>query len=273
MTMSPTAARGGSEVRTAEDIRHELFAYITSGRLQPGQRLGAERELAESYGVSRATLRQALEALERSGVVRRLPGRGGGTFVSEPKIERDLSSVVGVPALLRKQGMTAGTRIVSTAMTAADDATAAALEMRPGDLVFEVVRIRLADGNPISLEHARFPAARFPGMLDLPLGGSIYDLIREHYRLTPAQSLERIEVVHATAHEAAILGVNEDAPLLSITRTTTVPDGAAIEFSHDLFRADRTRIVIRTPTGSDRDEAPPSMRQRIEILQPDQALF
>lgn len=267
MTTSPTAATGGPEVpTTAEDIRQQLFTYITSGRLQPGQRLGAERELAESYGVSRATLRQALEALERAGVVRRLPGRGGGTFVSEPKIERDLSSVVGVPALLRKQGMTAGTRIVSTAMTGADEATAAALEVRPGDLVYEVVRIRLADGSPISLEHARFPAARFPGMLDLPLGGSIYDLIREHYHLSPDQSLERIEVVHATAHEAAILDVNEDAPLLSITRTTTDADGAAFEFSHDLFRADRTRIVIRTPTGADRDQAPTPLRQRIEIV-------
>src|SRR5207249_12168063 len=65
----------------------------------------AERALAAELGVSRAALRQALAVLEEGGLVRRVPGRGGGTFVSKGKIERDLSRVVGVPALLRSQGV------------------------------------------------------------------------------------------------------------------------------------------------------------------------
>jgi len=266
MTTGLTAVDGGSYARTAEDIRHQLYTQITAGALRPGERLGAEREMAQAYGVSRSMIRQALDALERSGNVRRLPGRGGGTFVSEPKVERDLSSVVSVPALLRKQGMTAGTRIISTAMVGADEATASALEIRSGDLVFEVVRIRLADGSPISLEHARFPAARFPGLLELPLGGSIYELLGEHFQVSPAVSVERIEVVAATAHEAAILNTGGDAPLLSITRTTADDAGTPIEYSHDLFRADRTRIVIRTPSGADRPAPGTDPRQRIEIV-------
>ena len=76
--------------------------------LRPGQRLGAERALAAGLRVSRATLRQALAVLADSGVVRRVPRRGGGTFVSQDKIERDTSRVVGVPALLRSQGVVAG---------------------------------------------------------------------------------------------------------------------------------------------------------------------
>ena len=60
-------------------------------------------------GSSRSTLRQALGLLEDEGVVRRVPGRGGGTFVSQSKIERDLSRIVGLPAMLRSQGVTAGT--------------------------------------------------------------------------------------------------------------------------------------------------------------------
>ena len=111
-------------------------------------------------------------------------------------------------------------------------------------------RIRLADGSPFSLEHARFPARRFPGLLELPLGGSVYELLQDHFGAEPTDAVERIEVVLASADEAAILDVEPGAPLMAITRTTTDPDGEPIEFSRDLFRADRTRIVVRTEGGA-----------------------
>ena len=104
--------------RTPEDVRRVLADRISAGQLRPGQRLGAERALAAELGVSRATLRQALAVLAESGVVRRVPGRGGGTFVSKDKIERDPSRVVGVPALLRSQGVVAGTRVISAGLAA-----------------------------------------------------------------------------------------------------------------------------------------------------------
>ena len=171
---------GVPPARTPEEVRRALAEQIGSGRLRPGQRLGAERALAAEFGVSRAALRQALAVLEEGGVVRRVPGRGGGTFVAKGKIERDLSRIVGVPALLRSQGVVAGTRVLSA---------------------------RLA--------------------------------------------------------EAAILDVEPGAPLMAITRTTTDPDGEPIEFSRDLFRADRTRIVVRTEGGGPR--AVPGRARVVEL--------
>ena len=238
---------GETGPRTPEDVRRALAEQIGSGRLRPGQRLGAERALAAEFGVSRATLRQALAVLADGGVVRRVPGRGGGTFVAKGKIERDLSRIVGVPALLRSQGVVAGTRVLSARLAEADDLSAQALRARPGELVVDLVRIRLADGSPISVEHAMLPADRFPGLLELPLGGSVYELLEERYGTRPKEALERIEVVAASPDEAMVLDVAAGAPLLSITRTTTDTDDEPIEFSHDLFRADRTRIVVRTP--------------------------
>jgi len=91
------------------------------------------------------------------------------------------------------------------------------------------------------------PADRFPGLLELPLGGSVYELLEERYATRPKEALERIEVVAASPDEAMVLDVAVGAPLLSITRTTTDTEDEPIEFSHDLFRADRTRIVVRTP--------------------------
>src|SRR5215204_6138867 len=126
----------------------------------PGERLGAERELAERLGVSRSTIRAALADLERSGVIRRTRGRGGGIFVAERKVERDLTSLAGLPAYLRRQGFESDTRVLSTATMEPDAETAAALAVAAGELVLEVVRVRLADGEPISLEQALFPAER-----------------------------------------------------------------------------------------------------------------
>jgi len=241
------AAGAAGAARTPEDVRRILADQISAGRLRPGQRLGAERALAADLGVSRAALRQALAVLEEGGLVRRVPGRGGGTFVSKGKIERDLSRVVGVPALLRSQGVVAGTRVLSARLAAADEAAARELRLHPGDLVIDLVRIRLADGSPFSVEHLMLPADRFPGMLEMPLGGSVYELLEERYDTRPKEAVERIEVVSASPDEAMILDVAAGAPLLSITRTTTDGQDEPIELSHDLFRGDRTRIVVRTP--------------------------
>ncbi|SRR5216683_1483334 len=258
--------------RTSEDVHRALADRISAGHLRPGQRLGAERALAAELGVSRATLRQALAVLEESGMVRRVPGRAGGTFVSRDKIERDLSRVVGVPALLRSQGVVAGTRVMSARLSAADESAARALRMRPGDLVIDLVRIRLADGSPISVEHAMLPADRFPGLLELPLGGSVYELLDEHFGTQPAEAVERIEVVVASPDEAMVLDVEAGAPLLAITRTTTDRGGEPIEFSHDLFRGDRTRIVVRTPGHGGVTRAAPGRGQLIELRAQDAIL-
>ncbi len=240
----------------AERVRRLLIDQIHRDLLRPGERLAGERDLATQLGVSRSTVRQALSALEAAGEVRRVPGRGGGTFVRGRKVERDLSKVVGVPALLRAQGMTSGSRIVSTGMVVADEATAAALGLATDSYVLDIVRIRLADGSPISLEHVRLPAERFPRLLDLPLGGSLYELLAEHYDTAPGEAEERIEVAVAGPDEASILATERGAPLLSIMRTTRDIDGLAFEYSHDLFRADRTTIMVRTPAAPGGDLEP-----------------
>jgi len=251
---------------TAEDVRKKILALIAAGEMRPGQKLGAERDLAQEFQVSRSTLRQALSSLEDSGAVRRLPGRGGGTFISPEKIDRDLSRIVGVPSLLRGQGFTAGTRLVSAAVVLADPATQAALGLSDTDHIFDIVRIRLADGEPISLEHARFPAAMFPGLLERPLGSSLYDLLSKFYDTFPDEAVEQIEIVSATVDEARIIGVEVGSPLLSVTRTTLDLTGRKIEFSHDLFRGDRTRITVRTKGRLPTDDLPGSRGRTVEVI-------
>jgi GntR family transcriptional regulator len=233
---------------SASALRDRLLAEIGTGAPGPGERLGAERELAARLGVSRSTLRAALDALETAGVVHRVRGRSGGIFVSERRVERDLTRLTSLPAYLRRQGFQSGARVLSTATVGADAETAAALDVPEGSLVLEVVRVRLADEQPISLERARFPAERFPGLLDRSLAGSLYELLETGYGLRPSEAEERLEVVGATAAEARVLDVRPGAPLVAIARTAWAADGRPFERSHDLFRADRVRIVTRVRT-------------------------
>jgi GntR family transcriptional regulator len=226
---------------TALAARERLVAELG----EPGERLGAERELAERLGVSRSTIRAAVADLERTGAVRRTRGRGGGIFVAERKVERDLTSLAGLPAYLRRQGFESDARVLSTATIEADPETAAELGLPAAALLLEVVRVRLADGEPISLERALFPAERFSGLLDRSLAGSLYELLQSQFGLVPGEAEERIEVVAAGAAEARLLGTARGAPLLAVARTGWDAEGRAFERSHDLFRGDRARIVVR----------------------------
>ena len=141
----------------------------------------------------------------------------------------------------------AGTRVISAGLSGAEEPAARALGVQRGDLLIDLVRIRLADGSPISMERVMLPADRFPGLLELPLGGSVYELLDEHFDTRPGEAVERIEVAAASGDEALVLDVPAGSPLLAITRTTTDPDGVPFEFSYDLFRGDRIRIMVRTP--------------------------
>lgn len=226
----------------SEELRRRIVADLNAG--VPGTKLGSERELAERYGTSRSSLRQVLAALEESGLVDRVIGRAGGIFISHAQVQRSLADVVGVPAFLASQGYVAGTRVLSTKIGVPDRTTQQSLRIGADDFVIEIQRVRLADGSPISLELAQFPADMFPGLLERQLSGSIYEILETHYGLVTARADERIEAVNATPEEATLLGIKQRSALLLITRITYDQHGVPCEFSRDLFRGDRTRLAV-----------------------------
>lgn len=235
---------------TDESLRRKAWEgvadAIRQGGHRPGDRLPPERELAARLDVSRSTLRLALHDLERAGVVVRRPGRGGGTFVAAPKLERDLGGFAGLSEYIRRQGMTAGARVLGVALAGAGPVIAGALRIAPRDPVIAITRVRLADGEPIALERSRFPAERFPGLAEQALGGSLYELLHERYGEAPHRAVERIEPVAADEETAALLGVGPGTPLLAVERVAFNAAGDPIEQADDLFRGDRTRVVVWT---------------------------
>jgi GntR family transcriptional regulator len=227
-------------------IGERVAAAIASGELAPGMRLPPERHLAASLGVSRMTVRQALAALERDGLVRRVVGRAGGTFVSEPRVERSPTSTAGLSAELRRQGLAAEADLISVGIESARRRTASALGIERGSKVVVLVRLLLAGGKPLAVERSSLPAKRFPAIEDMDLGGSLYGLMSEQFGLSPVRVVERLETVEARPADARALGIRRGAPLLLVERIAYAADGTALEFARDRFRGDRTRIVMES---------------------------
>jgi GntR family transcriptional regulator len=205
-----------------------------------------EQDLAAWLGVSRMTLRHALASLARRGLVTRTVGRRGGTFVAESKLEQDLTTLAGFSEQLRRHGMVAGARVLSATERPAGPVAAVALEVAEGAPLYEVRRVRLGDGRPIALEHSLFPAATFPGMLGCRLDGSLYELLETNYGRRPSRARESLEPVTAGVREAEALEVKEGAALMLVQRTAYTDDSTPVEFARDLFRGDRTRLVMWT---------------------------
>lgn len=223
-----------------------LAELISAGRLAPGDRMPAEHELAGWLGISRMTLRHALANLARRGLVTRTVGRKGGTFVAEPKLEQDHTTLAGFSEQLRRHGMEAGARVLSALERPAGPVAASALELTSDDPVIEVRRVRLGDGRPLALEQSLFPANTFPGMLRCRLDGSLYELLEARYGQRPHRARESLEPVTAGVREAEALEISEGAPLMLVERVAYSQAGHPVEFARDLFRGDRTRIVMWT---------------------------
>ncbi len=227
-------------------IEDWLADAIASGQLSPGDKLPTEQDLAAWLGVSRMTLRHALAELANRGLVTRTVGRAGGTFVAEPKLVQDLTVLAGFSEQLRRHGLVAGARVLAATEIPASPAASAALEIEVGEAVYEVRRLRLAGGQPILIEHSLFPARHCPGLLESRLDGSLYELLEQKYGRRPHRAKESLEPVTAGVREAEALGVAEGAPLMLVERTAYAQSGTPLEFARDLFRGDRTRVVLWT---------------------------
>jgi GntR family transcriptional regulator len=241
----PELVRGPGATVHAQ-IEDWLAGQIAVGALVPGDRLPTEHDLAGWFGVSRMTLRHALAELTTRGLVTKTVGRHGGTFVAAPKLEQDLTTLAGFSEQLGRHGVVAGARVLSATVRPAGPAAGAALQIGPDVAVYEIRRIRLADGRPIALERSMFPAGRLPGMLESRLDGSLYELLEVRYGLRPHRARESLEPVTAEVREAEALEVDVGAPLMLVERTAYARSGEPLEFARDLFRGDRTRVVVWT---------------------------
>jgi GntR family transcriptional regulator len=224
-------------------IETDVRDRIRSGDLVPGAQLPTEVELMDRYGVSRATVRQALRELVAEGLVE--IRRGLGTYVTQRRFEHTIGGFYSFSREIERHGLEPRTRVLGLGVEPADEAVAVALGLDAGTAVVALRRLRLADDDPLVVETSYLPAARFPGLDKVDFGRvRLYDTLTDAYGCRPTRARETFEPVLVTADEAALLGQHRGEPALRVERVAFDQDDAPIEFCRSTVRGDRYRYSV-----------------------------
>jgi GntR family transcriptional regulator len=222
-------------------LKDSLVDSIRAGRYQPHQRLPSERELSDTYHVSRMTVRQALLDLAREGAIYTRVGKG--TFVAAPKIEQQLRAVTGFSHDVRARGGKPGSRVLEAKVVVAPADVGAALRLASGAQVVLLSRIRLSDSLPLAIETAYLPHALFPDLLRHDFAvESLYDVLERAYKLKLLQAEQTIEAALATLRESELLQLALPAAVLKMQRLTQTSDGVLVEYVGSTYRGDRYKF-------------------------------
>ena len=210
-------------------------------RLQVGEAIPSERQLSKDLGMSRLTVRAAIDRLVQDGRLSRR--HGSGTFVTEPKIAQRLS-LNSFSDEMRLRGMAPGSRVIELASASADARLAQRLGLSPGERVVRAKRLRLADGIPMALELMHVPANAVPGIVKADLeNASFYDLMRDRYDIAISQAVQTIEPTVTDEEQSKLLGVPLHSPAFLFERTAQSQTGQTVEYSISIYRGDRYRFV------------------------------
>ncbi len=199
--------------------------------------LPSEAELCEIFQVNRGTVRHALDTLEREGLVYREKGRG--TFVRRRRLELDLSKLCSTTEDLRARGWEPETDVLSMSQMIPRPHIQHTLKLASHERVWNLHRLRLAEGEPISLQRSYIPAALAPDLDTHDLTGSLYYILQNAYGVELVDAEQTIRARVAAPEEAALLGVSECDPLFEISRVTFNPHGHPVEYLDSLWRGDR----------------------------------
>lgn len=221
-----------------------LHGQVRSGAWQPGDLIPSERELSDRYGVSRMTARQSVTELVHAGVLYRRQGKG--TYVAWPRIAQGLTNLTGFTEDMRARGMEPGTRVLGQRMWATSETEAVRLQIRPGQRVCEVRRLRLADNEPLAVERSLISFFGCEQLLEADLSHqSLYALLETAYGLVPCEAEQEIEAGLADDDHARTLGVAVDDPVLLLRRTTFAERGQPIEYAESVYRGDKYTLHAR----------------------------
>ncbi|MCL4458834.1 MAG: GntR family transcriptional regulator [Chloroflexi bacterium] len=220
-----------------------LLNQITGGSLKPGNTIPTERELIEIYGVSRVTVRTAVEELVKRGYIRREKGRG--TFVASPRIQRDVARLISFSEEILARGMKPGSRLLALRREPATDRVARELQVEAGELIWFVERLRLADAEPVALNlsYLRLPQGVTLTESELESEVSLWTLLMRK-GITMAEGDKTIEAIVADEWAAKLLGVGRKDPLLLVEGVVYGVDGTPIEFHQIIGRADRYKYYL-----------------------------
>jgi GntR family transcriptional regulator len=248
--VSSVTASPASRPAKQGEIRAVLRSRIRG--LAPGAALTPERLLATEFGVSRQTVRSAVDSLVSEGLLYRR--QGSGTYVAEP--ERKLVIALTLMSFtedMQRRGMRPSSRLLSMARASAGPVAGRSLEVSPREEVWTITRLRLADEEPMAIETLQLPVSVAPDLRRAHLDqGSFYEYLGAR-GVEIGSATQTIEATVVTGDEAEVLGVPEHSPAFLFDRISRNSSGVVIEHVRSVYRSDRYRLLTELrPTRIDR---------------------
>ena len=222
-------------------LQRRIADAIASGRLAPGDSLPAERDMAAMTGLSRVTVRNAIQALVTSGQL--VQRRGSGTFVQQKveRLEQALSLLTSFTEDMARRGRTVDSHWMSRRIDAPAPEEVMALGLGADDRVARLERVRRSDGVPLAIERASIPASVLPA--PEAVEGSLY-LALEQRGMRPIRAVQRISAANLGPRDAELLGVTPGVAGLRIERIGYLASGRVVEFTRSLYRGDAYDFAV-----------------------------
>jgi len=240
-----------------QQLNQILRSLVNTPEFPLGQRFLTEREIAARFTVSRATANKAISNLVSEGVLEFR--KGMGTYVRGHRLDTDLRALVSFTAQAQSSGKLPLTQVLDFRLEAAQDAdpeVSSALNLQAQDAVVVMTRLRLADGQPLILESRWIVSALVPGITREEVGGSIYLLLNERFKLTIGGCRQAISAVNLTRDEAHHLMTAVGAAGLQIRSVGYLTDGRPLWLERTLYRGDGYTFVNRLGQVADDARAP-----------------
>ncbi|WP_318152179.1 GntR family transcriptional regulator [Nocardioides hwasunensis] len=216
----------------------DVLVELASRDLEPGAAIPSERELMAAYGVSRATVRKAIDGLAADGLLHRLQGKG--TFVTRPRIESRLH-LASFSADMRRRGHVPSSRMMLVDEERPPAEIARALGLGGGGTAWRVERVRLADGQPMAIEQGWYPTAVLPDLDTKDLSGSLYTLFADRYDVVIDAAEQTVWGECAEGVIARRLETPAHTPLLVFRRVSSAA-GRQVEYVVSRYRGDRYQV-------------------------------
>ncbi|MXY33755.1 MAG: GntR family transcriptional regulator [Boseongicola sp. SB0664_bin_43] len=209
-------------------LRRRLQLGIETGVLPPNSSLPPEREIAEITDLSRVTVRKAIHELVREGLIEQR--QGSGSFVREPmeRMEQSLSHLTSFTEDMANRRLDTTSRWLERGIFLPTPDEVTSLDLREGEQVARIYRLREAGGRPMALERAALPLDILPNPLEVTT--SLYSVL-ERLGHRPASAIQKISAINSDAREAALLGIAEGAAILSIERKSFLKCGRVAELT------------------------------------------
>jgi GntR family transcriptional regulator len=219
-------------------LENALKQALASARIKRGAVIPSERVLSETLGLSRVTVRKAIDGLVSDGFLDR---RQGAKTVVSSRLEKSLSTMTSFSEDMRSRGLSPGCIWISREISRPSPAEMMALGISGSERVVRLNRLRTADGVPIAIEMATLPARFVPE--PQAIGDSLYEYLETTGAL-PVRALQRMQAKPGNEEERRLLAAPDDASLLIMERRCFLADGQIVEFTQTKYRGDVYDFVI-----------------------------